>query len=181
MANYLPIDSDAYYRVYKALHLVTHEALPCVDNCLKVWHAQQLQVLSPCTAQCPDGKKPKLPASCPNCIAWGTAIEGALYQPPANPSSTTLQLAWANVNQSNLSKSHVEVAKAFVLRLPKKQGNTGANIQHYRSVSDFDSASLLMIMARFAAFHHGDQASYDTIIKVRIISRNKILSVTDNL
>ena len=167
MAGPIPIDSDAYYRVYKALHLVSREALPCVDNCLKVWHAQQLQTLSPCTAQCPDGKKPKLPASCPNCVAWGTAIEGALYQPTKNPSSATPQLAWANVSQSNLSKSHVEVAKAFVLRLTKKRDNTGASTQHYRSVSDFDSASLLMIMARFTAFHHGDQASFDRIMKVR--------------
>ena len=167
MAGLTPLDSDAYYRVYKALHLVTHEALPCVDNCLKVWHAQQIQKLSPCTAQCPNGKKPKPPASCQNCVAWGTAIEGALYQPTANPSSATPQLTWANVSQSNLSKSHVEVAKAFVLRLPKKQGFSGASTQHYTSVSDFDSASLLMIMARFTDFHHGDRASYDGIIKVR--------------
>ena len=41
--------SDAYYRVYKALHLVAHEAIPCVDNCLKVWHANQQQALPPCS------------------------------------------------------------------------------------------------------------------------------------
>ncbi|XP_072043301.1 uncharacterized protein [Amphiura filiformis] len=33
-------------------------------------------------------------------------------------------------------------------------------------MSDFDSASLLMVMARFSMFHNGDPASYDIIMKV---------------
>ena len=125
MTSSSPLDSDAYYRVYKALHLVTHEAIPCVDNCLKVWHARQLQTLLPCTAQCPDGKKPKPPASCQNCVAWGVAIEGALYHAPNILSPP--QITWTNVSQSNLSKSHVEVAKAYVLRLPKLQTSSGSS------------------------------------------------------
>ena len=166
--------SDAYYRVYKALHLVTHEAIPCVDNCLKVWHANQQQTLPPCSVlgplQCPDGKKPKVPSSCQECVAWANAVEATLYQPATNPPSAKPQMTWQNVNSSNLGKSHVECAKAFVLRLPKKHASAGASSQLYTSVSDFDSASLLMIMARFEDFHQGDQTSYDVIMKVSCLT-----------
>ena len=132
-------DSDAYYRVYKALHLVTHEAIPCVDNCLKIWHATQQQHLQPCTTgQCPDGKKPKLLASCANCVAWEMPWTRCCTNPPkplppaiapVGPTGVpqpqpyqqaNQQLSWPNVRQSKLRTSHVEVAKAFVLRLPNK-------------------------------------------------------------
>ncbi|XP_072022700.1 uncharacterized protein [Amphiura filiformis] len=154
-------DPDAYYRVYKALHLITHRAIPCADNSLKGWHVNQQITLPPCSAQCPSGKKPKPPASCPECVAWGLAIESALYQPTTVHAKAKPQLTWSNINQPNLGRSHVEVAKAFVLRLPHKQGGP-----LYTKMSDFDSASLLMVMARFSMFHNGDPASYDIIMKV---------------
>ena len=165
-------DSDAYYRCYKALHLVTHEAIPCVDNCLKVWHANQK--LPPCTkANCPQGKKPRQPASCQSCVDWGSAVEGMLYQPPQSGQPTgpqppgKTQINWSNVVSSKLSQSHVEVAKAFVLRLPKlpPTASSGA-AQTYSKLEDFDSASLLMIMTRFKDFHGGDHTSYQTLQKV---------------
>ena len=166
-------DSDTYYRCYKALHLVTHEAIPCVDNCLKVWHARQK--LAPCTTgNCPQGKKPKQPGSCQSCIDWGNAVEGILYQPaqsgqqPAGPQPPgKTQITWSNVASSKLCQSHVEAAKAFLLRLPKMPPTVPSGaVQTYSKLADFDSASLLMIMTRFKDFHGGDYDSYQTIQKV---------------
>ncbi|XP_072047311.1 uncharacterized protein [Amphiura filiformis] len=162
-------DLDAYYKVYKGLHLLTYEVLPAVDNALKVWHISKQQTLPSCTGHCPDGKKPKLPASCQSCVDWCNAIEAALYPPPNPPAKP--QLTWQNINQSNLMKNHIEVAKAFVLRLPKSKTNPGST--QYTSISDFDSASVLMMMARFSGFHGGDKVSYDTIMKVAEI-RNEL-------
>ena len=182
MATGGTITSDAYYRCYAALHLVTQESVPCVDNSLKTWHANQ--TVLPCTGQgkCPVGKNPKVPASCESCEEWGKRIEAAVYHPPPKPgpqpagpqppgsSKTSLrssQLAWGNVNSTNLGSSHVEVAKAFVLRLPNKpQPSTGATSKPYSRLEDFDSASLLMIMTRFRDFHGGKQANYEIIEKV---------------
>ncbi len=169
-------DPESYYRIYKALHLVTHEAISCVDKCLTTWHSNQ--TLPSCTGQCPTGKKPKSPASCQACVNWGQAVEGALYQPPANPSnqpsataaSGRPQIAWTNVNSSKLGNSHVEVAKAFVLRLPHKS-TSGSTYNH---VSDFDSASLLMIMAKFTMFHYGTKSNYDIIMKVSLDYRSSL-------
>ncbi|XP_072048815.1 uncharacterized protein, partial [Amphiura filiformis] len=160
-------DPDSYYRVHKALHLVAHEAIPCVDKCLSTWHANQ--AIPSCTGQCPIGKKPKPQTSCQNCLAWCQAVEGAFYyQPPQTP-----QITWSNINPSDLGKAYVEVGKAFVLRLPHKQTKAAAASSQYNSMSDFDSASLLMIMARFAGFHYGTKSSYDTIMKVAGI-RNEL-------
>ena len=165
-------DSDAYYRCYKALHLVTHEAIPCVDNCLKVWHANQ--TLAPCTTgNCPQGKKPRQPASCQSCVDWGNAVEGMLYQPlqsgqqPSGPQPAgKTQITWSNVVSSKLFQSHVEAAKAFVLRLPKRPPTQSGAVQTHTSMADFDPASLLMIMTRFKDFHGGDHASYQSIQRV---------------
>ena len=206
-----PID-DAYWRCYRALHLVTHTSIPCVDESLKVWHDTQKLTIAQCTAigKCPIWKKPNN-ASCQNCVAWAKAVENAAYQTPqttqaaqASPkvqTSAQTALIWSNVNASQFWSSHVEVAKAYVLRLPKKQklqstvgsattatvgsvasasaisstasttsssSSTGQLQQQvYTQMSDFDSASLLMIMARFSLFHKGSQKHIDVISKVR--------------
>ncbi|XP_072036598.1 NLR family CARD domain-containing protein 4-like [Amphiura filiformis] len=153
MASGGVVDDDVYYKCFKGLHLVTQEAISCVDNCLKVWHCNQ--AISACTTgNCPKGKKPKQPASCQNCIDWGNAVEATVYHPP----SSKTQVTWTNVSSSSFSKSHVEIAKAFVLRLPNKKP--------YTSIADFDTASLLMIMSRFQEFHGGDYTSYENISKV---------------
>ncbi|XP_072037295.1 NLR family CARD domain-containing protein 4-like [Amphiura filiformis] len=153
MASGGVVDDDVYYKCFKGLHLVTQKAIPCVDNCLKVWHAKQA-IPSCTTGNCPKGKKPKQPASCQNCIGWGNAIEASVYHPP----SSKTQVTWTNVSSSSLSKIHVEIAKAFVLRLPNKKP--------YESIADFDTASLLMIMTRFQEFHGGDYTSYENISKI---------------
>ena len=173
-------DPDAYYRVYKALHLVTHEAIPSVDNCLSKWHAIQQQSLPPCSVlgplQCPAGKKPKAPksfqqlmspASCKECEAWGNAVEAMLFHPSTTPLAAKPHMTWQNISPSNLAESHVEVAKAFVLRLQK-------DIQ-YNKLEDFDSASLLMIMAKFKEFHKSDQTSCDIISKVNYNNHHLII------
>ena len=187
MASGVPTTSDAYYRCYTALHLVTHRAIPCVDNSLRTWHTNQ--TIPPCTGQgkCPVGKKLKVPASCQNCTEWGKRIEAAVYlnppkpgpppvgpqPPPSQTSQKSPHVVWGNVNTSDLGNSHLEVAKAFVLRLPNKPlqgtGAIGAAVtasKPYSRLEDFDSASLLMIMTRFKDFHGGDQASFEIIEKV---------------
>ncbi len=269
------MSEDSFYRCYKALHYITHEAIPCVEESLKTWHSNQQQTLSPCIVQCPGGKKPKLPASCFNCVDWANAIESAYYQAGASTQKTQKPITWQNVHSSDFHKSYVEVAKAFVLRLPKAtcktatpttqlQAGTGAAStsplsssssssaapsatatavvtyqstaaspsattllqptsssgssavpapvtatasvssssssaattataglvlagstgtpspscsapssthppsQRYTKISDFDAASLLMIMTRFSEFHKGDQKAYELIEKVRV-------------
>ena len=153
--------SDDYYRCYKALNLVVHAAIPCVDHCLRGWHQQQRAILSHCTRQgfCPPLRKPKPSVSCQSCIGWGQAIEAASYHPYLPAKSTII---WTNVTSSNLYISHVEVAKAFVLRLSSK-----SNISR---IEDLDSASLLMIMGKFAQFHAGDFATYDCIQRVSSVT-----------
>ncbi len=155
-------DTSAYYKVFKGLHFLIYEALPCVDNAIKVWHKNKRRTLPSCTGQCPDGRKPKLPVSCQRCVDWGNAIETALYQPPV---ARKLQITWQNVSSSNLGKSYIEVAKGYVLRLPKNKASHGTS--QYTRLSDFDSASILMIMAAFKEFHGGNQTIYETITKVR--------------
>ncbi len=158
-------EQDAYYKVIKGLTYLTRETLPCVDNVIKVWHKNKQRTLPSCTAaigQCPDGRKPKSPASCQRCVDWGNAIQTALYLPPV---ARKLQITWQNVNPSNLGKSHIEAAKGYVLRLPKNKASPGTS--QYTRLSDFDSASILMIMAAFTEFHGGNQTIYETITKVR--------------
>ena len=47
------VNSDDYYtRCHEALHLVVREALPCIDNSLRVWHERQRLTMSPCTGIC---------------------------------------------------------------------------------------------------------------------------------
>ena len=156
-------DPHAFYRCYKALHIVSCAALPCIDDCLCTWHANKRQSIPPCsTNQCPSGKKPKLPSSCQSCVDWSREIEAVYYQQAFQPvgaaqQSPQKQIPWANVNSALLGTSHIEVAKAFVLRLQKVQ---------YVTISDVDSASVLMIMTRFSEFHKGDQTFYPLIEKV---------------
>ncbi|XP_072027795.1 uncharacterized protein [Amphiura filiformis] len=230
---------ESFYRCYKALHHVTHEAIPCVEYSLKTWHTNQQQTLSPCTAQCPAGKKPKQQMSCSNCIDWASEIESVYYQPTygkkPQPQKTQKQITWQNVHSSGFGRTYVEVAKAFVLRLPKvpaaatqstqqiQQQATGSTqavssssttvaisssaaasatslstalgtsgsaatsavisassipsstpsvTKRYTKISDFDSASLLMIMAHFSEFHKGDQKAYELIEKISSIRNN---------
>ena len=182
------VDPQDFYRCYKALHLTTCAALPCVDDCLKQWHAKKCQTIPPCaTNKCPSGKKPKPSSSCPSCVDWAKEIEAVYYQTfqptGAGSQSTQKPIPWANVNPSLLGTNHIEVAKAFVLRLQKVQQSTSqiaggaaasasasqqtnVTVQTYAAISDFDSASVFMIMARFSEFHKGDQAFYPLLEKV---------------
>ena len=153
-------DSDNYVRCHQAVQLVCEHSIPCIQNVLSKWHKNLQQTLSPCTAahQCPGKGKPKAikqgKGSCNACVAWGNALEAAVY--PPNSSGT---LPWANINPSLLHKDPLEAAKIFVLRLQPGVVLT--------DVGDFDSASLLMIMMKFNDFHQGDQVKYDIIKKVK--------------
>ena len=157
------MNADGHTRCCKALHLVVYQSIPCVDDVIKKWHAAQ--GLPSCSRprprppgnpqECKDSGKPKLSSSCASCVAWGQEV-GKVYYPQSQ--SAKDKMPWGNVNPSCLHSSHVEVAKAFVLRL-----------QHdhtYTSLRHFDTASLLMIMMHFEVFHGGDQNKFDVIQKV---------------
>ena len=152
----LRTNSDDYYRFYKALHLVVHAAIPCVEHCLQDWHQRQKAVLSPCTNPgiCPPKRKPKQPVSCQSCVNWGVAIEAALYK--------QAMITWRNVTSSNLYSSHVEVAKAFIWLLPSNS--------RISRIEDLDSVNLLKIMLNFEHFHAGDFATYDCILRVSSVT-----------
>ena len=159
------LNADGYIRCCKALHLVVHQSIPCVDDVIRNWHTAQSLVLPSCSRprprppgnpqECKDSGKPKSSSSCASCVSWGQAVENVYY-----PQSAKGNMPWGNVNPSSLRLSHVQVAKAFVLRL-----------QHdhtYTSLEHFDLASLLMIMMHFEVFHGGDRNKFDVIKKVKI-------------
>ena len=174
MATGDPSNAAAYFRCHKALHLVTKESVSCVDNCLKNWHGRVINShsLQPCAGNCGKHKKDW----CSPCEEWGKLIESSWYHQPPGPTgpgppaklSKTTQPMWSNVNSCNFSKSHIEVAKAFVFRLPSTLPVPGSstNVANYTKIADFDSGSLLCIMTRFNAFHSGDPAKYEIIKKV---------------
>ena len=157
------VNADGYIRCCKALHLVVHQSIPCVDDIIRNWHTAQglpscgrprpRPPTNPTT--CKDNGKPKVSSSCPNCVAWAQAVENTYY-----PQAAKGNIQWSNINPLCLPTSHVEVAKAFVLRLPRDK--------QVLNVEDFDSASLLKIMMNFVVFHGGDSSKFDIIKKVRI-------------
>ena len=159
-------NSDGYIRCCKALHLVTHQAIPCVDDVLIKWHAVKQRTLFPCSrprprpplnpATCSDKGKPKPQSSCANCVAWGKEVEKAYF-----PQSDKERIPWSNVNPACFHRSHVAIAEAFVLRLQRDK--------QYKKIDHFDSASLLTIMMRFQEFHRGDVAKFNIIKKVNSI------------
>ena len=123
-----------------------------------MWHAQQ-NIGNCIKPNCATTGKPKPSTSCPNCVAWGNALLAAEYTNPSQGIGTSI--AWSNINPTLLSKDPVEVAKAFVLRLPKGEPPP-------KSFDEFDTASLLMIMMKFNDFHHGDSNNFNSIKQVRI-------------
>ena len=153
-------DHSNFVRLHRAIQLVCDKALPCITDTLTKWHSNQLQVLHPCASphQCPVTGKPKPGKSCQGCVDWGNALQ-TVYYPPIQPNVQNIQ--WSNVNPSLFHQDPVEVAKAFVLRLPSGKS--------YKSVGDFDAASLLMIMMRFGEFHGGNRSVFDKIKEVSIV------------
>ena len=152
-------DKDNFVRTHEAVQVVCQATLPIIKKVLEDWHQRQVRNLALCATpqHCPSSTKGKPSAKkgfCQNCINWGQAIE-SVYYPPCNVSF----IPWANVNPILLCKDAVEVAKAFVLRLP--QGHV------YKDFGDFDVANILMLMMHCNLFLQGDQAIYDNVTKVR--------------
>ena len=153
-------ESDNYVRCHQAVQLACASFAPCIQRLLETWHKNLQQTLPPCTTPqtCPTKGKPKTGRrSCAACVAWGNAIEAAVYPPSSSGS-----LPWQNINSKQLHANPIEAAKIFVLRL-----QPGAV---YTDVGDFDSASLLMIMMKFQDFHQGDQVKFDAIKKVNMVN-----------
>jgi hypothetical protein len=155
-------DADNFSRCQQAIQDVLFPtAVQCVQEVLQDWHTQKKQTLSSCLApnvgpnQCLTKGKPKPSKSCRHCMSWGKALETAQYPPSSN------SIVWSNINPTLLYHNPIEIAKGFVLRLPVGQTMP--------TFGDFDTASLLMIMTRFAEFHQSDQVSYNQIKKVFIV------------
>ncbi len=158
---------DNFIRCHAALHSLLSHTIPSLQYVIDAWHQKTTATTKPCsnptskpcsnpTPPCSPYKKPTAKNNfCPECIAWATAIEAQVYPP-----STSGSLQWMNANPVLFCKDPLEVIKLFVLRMPTNQRNA------YSSLGDFDTASLLMIMAKFKAFHHGNQAVFDMIQKV---------------
>ncbi len=149
---------DNFIRLHAALHTLLSHTIPGLQYAIDTWYQKTTAVTKPCsnTTPCSPCRKPSARNnSCPECIAWATAIEAQVYPP-----STSGSLQWVNANPVLFSKNPLEVIKLFVLRMPAHQKNA------YSSLGDFDTASLIMIMGKFRVFHHGNQAMFDMIDKV---------------
>ena len=149
---------DNFMKCLVVLQTFLSHTIPSLQNAIDSWHQKTTMTIPPCSnpTKCPPFKKPSTKNhSCPECIAWATAIEAQVYPPSAVGS-----LQWMNADSTLFSKDPLEVVKLFVLRMPVNQRQT------YSKLDDFDAASLLMIMSKFSAFHNGDQNVFDNIQKV---------------
>ena len=151
---------DNFIRCHAAIHTLLMKVVPSLQYAIDAWHTSitTKSTTKQCSqsATCPPYKKPSAKNnSCPECIAWVTAIEAQVYPPSASGS-----LQWMNANPVLFHTVPLEVIKLFVLRMPAQQRNA------YSSLTDFDAASLLMIMGKFKPFHKGYQAMFDMIQKV---------------
>ena len=164
--------SYANYAICIALiQSVVESTIPSLQHALDTWHYQIKQTIQPCATpnQCPQNKKPSAKnKACKECIAWVTAIEKEVY-----PSTAVGSLQWTNVNPKAFRNDPLEVIKLFVLRIPA--GKT------FSLLSDFDAASLLMIMSKFKTFHGGDQSVFEQIQKVNSHTLLIILVITSPL
>ncbi|XP_072038581.1 NLR family CARD domain-containing protein 4-like [Amphiura filiformis] len=161
---------DNFVRCHEAVQLVCSAILPTLQKVLEDWHQRSLRNLGTCVQSCPNKGKPNPKKGfCPNCVAWGIAIEQAYF-----PQFTIGSMKWNNVDPTLFCKDPMEVAKVFVLRLP--QG------QVYGCLDDFDAASLLMLAMHFTPYHQGNQAFYDTLQKVFKV-RNELchLNIKDDM
>ncbi|XP_072043457.1 uncharacterized protein [Amphiura filiformis] len=155
---------DNFVMCHAALHTLLSHIIPSLQNAIDTWHKKTTATIQPCSnpAQCRPYTKPSKNYSCQECIAWAMAIEAQVY-----PLSTIFSLKWMNANSTKFSKDPFEAMKLFALRIPGNQRNM------YSTLSDFDTASLLMIMGKFKEFHLGDQSVFDNIQKVALI-RNSL-------
>lgn len=178
-----------YVQCHLAVQLVCEKAVvPCVEHVIKDWHAKkqvilhttnQQVTLQPCLSpgRCPsrvtDNKRRRQPFHCPvhpipciRCIQWCHAIE-SLYWTNGRPQKDA-QVTWRNINPTQLFHDYVEFSKAFAVGLPPGAGPTSFN--------DFDPASLLKIMMRFADCHRNNKTNHDIFQKVinNIMNSHKI-------
>ncbi len=150
----------------KAIDEVCRKAVPCIKQCIGNWRQRHVSPLGTCTttATCPTtGSKPKADkGSCQSCIDWGQALETQI--------SGRGQITWSNLNPTLIGTDPFEIAKGFVLRM--KTGQT------FTDFSDFDSASLLMIMKGFKEFHQNNRAFCGIIKKVIKIKYERSLTTS---
>ena len=146
-----------FIRCHEAIQLICSLSMPLVRLSIEQWHQMMQTHLQNCTTpHCPAKGKPNAKrGSCPSCVQWGVALQNT-----HSPSQNLVNPQWPNVNPTLLHKDPVEVAKAFVLRLPK--GHI------CRSFGDFDVASILMMMVHFKGFHRGIKQHREHIEKVCI-------------
>ena len=155
---------DSFVRSHEGVHVMCACALPCIKTTIQKWRAQIQQNTGDCTKpNCATIGKPEPSTCCPTlCGLWGNASLAAEYTNPSRGIGTST--GWSNIYQTLLSKDPVEVAKTFVLRLPKGEPSP-------KSLDEFDTTSLLMITMKFKDFHQGDIRHYEAIKKVSSIKR----------
>ena len=165
------LDKDGFIRCHEAIHVVCSSAVPCIQTVIQNWHSQHQQTIGACTnpQQCPSkgkpkppprpGGRPQPPRSCQACVDWGSALETVEYTDQTRGIVTSL--AWTNIDPTILFQDPVEVTKAFGIKLFKGQPPPS-------TFDEFDTASLLLIMMKFGAFHQQDHNSYQIIKKVSI-------------
>ncbi|XP_072029779.1 uncharacterized protein [Amphiura filiformis] len=154
---------DVSGKTSKAVADLCLQLVPCVQSALETWHTAQKHNQQACLQPSicrTKGKPTFIKGSCQSCISWGVAVEKEFF-----PNSNLHNIQWQNVNPTRLHEDPMEVAKAFVLRLPSHVRVT--------TCTDFDSASLLKFMMSFGAFHQHQHCHYNTIYKVYSI-RNRL-------
>ncbi|XP_072019662.1 uncharacterized protein [Amphiura filiformis] len=158
MATAAPQTSpDNFVKVLQAVQHITWKTLPSVDNCITIWHNNQIHRtgLKRCSQPnvCPCMEKPKhiskLKAlvskekyACHNCKTWTKALQNALYTPEGNQRT---DIEWDNVNLTRIYDDHMEVGNAFVSPLPSGQRS--------RQLQDYDIARILQLMLHFGEYH----------------------------
>ncbi|XP_072046769.1 NLR family CARD domain-containing protein 4-like [Amphiura filiformis] len=143
-----------YIKTITSVQLVCSVILPTLQKVLEDWHQRSQRNLGTCTQSCPNKGKPNPKKGfCQSCVSWGAAIEQAYF-----PQSNIVSMKWNNIDPTLFCKDPIEVAKMFVLRLPRGQ--------IYGCLDNFDVASLLMLAIHFTPYHQGNQAFYDKLQKV---------------
>ncbi len=147
--------SENFIRCHGALQELLSTVIPSLQRTIDLWHQTTAQNISQCTCIPPNHPSYKKPKHSCQGFTWVKAIESATYPPSAKGS-----LQWRNANSALFHQDPLEVMKLFVLRIPDVN-------QTYSTLGDFDAASVLMIMSKFAPFQGGNQAVYDQVTKVK--------------
>ena len=165
----LRINADNFIRCWKVLHFAVTQSIPCLRSILQQWQERNRKTIGPCQLprprprpalsprECSEKGRPTSSSSCSSCIAWGKAVEDVYY-----PQKSKGNIPWDTINPTCLARSHIMVAKAFLLRL--RLGSSKCT-----KLEDLDLGSLLDIMMRFKDFLGGEKSTFYILVKVNLL------------